>query len=200
MKNMKTKNLVLCALFASLNALLSQISIPIGPVPINLTHISTFAAAGLLGAKYGALSQIVFVLMGAVGLPVFSGFMGGIGRILGPTGGYIIAYAVCAYTAGWIMERFGKSVKVMIAAMYTGWILTYAIGTLWYVYITHTNFITALTLCVIPFLLGDGLKTVLSMALIKRLNPVVSCGNMKTEQEKISAQRIHLRKGTKHEL
>ncbi|MEY8354472.1 biotin transporter BioY [Lachnospiraceae bacterium 54-53] len=86
MSERKTKNLVLCALFASLNAVLSQISIPIGPVPINFTHISTFVAAGLPG---------------------------GLNRILGPTGGYIIAYTGCAFVAGRIMERFGKSTAAM---------------------------------------------------------------------------------------
>lgn len=173
MSGKKTKNLVLCALFASLNAVLSQISVPIGPVPINLTHISTFVAAGLLGARYGAMSQMVYVFMGAVGLPVFSGFMGGMNRVLGPTGGYIIAYIGCAYAAGLIIDRFGKSIISMMAGIYTGWIITYAFGTLWYVWITQTGFIAALTVCVFPFLPGDTLKTILSLWLIKRLSPVV---------------------------
>ncbi|OPX42659.1 biotin transporter BioY [Ruminiclostridium hungatei] len=77
MRKNKTKELALCALFAAMTAILPQISIPIGPVPLNLAHISTFIAAGLLGAKSGALSQIIFAFTGAVGLPVFSGFMGG---------------------------------------------------------------------------------------------------------------------------
>ena len=67
---------VLCAFFAALNAVLAQITIPIGPVPINLTHLSTYTAAGLLGARYGALSQLVYVLMGVIGLPVFSDSLG----------------------------------------------------------------------------------------------------------------------------
>ncbi|MDF2889402.1 MAG: biotin transporter BioY, partial [Lacrimispora sp.] len=108
MKNLKTKEITLCALFASLTAILSQITIPIGPVPINMAHLSVFLAAGLLGSRLGALSQLTFVLMGAAGLPVFSGFNGGLTRIAGPTGGYIISYVVSAYVIGWILERFGK--------------------------------------------------------------------------------------------
>lgn len=171
MKKTNTKKLALCGLFAALSAILSQIIIPIGPVPVNLTHISVFVAAGLLGARYGALSQLVFVALGAVGLPVFSGFNGGLARVVGPTGGYIIAYILTAFAVGFIIDRFGKSVKVLIIAMYTGWIVTYIFGTLWYVNVTHTNFIAALLMCVVPFLLGDALKTVLSAFLIKRLIP-----------------------------
>ncbi|WP_394522879.1 biotin transporter BioY [Lacrimispora sp. JR3] len=169
------KELTLCASFAALSAILSQIAIPIGPVPINLAHISVFTAAGLLGARYGALSQFVFVLMGAVGLPVFSGFNGGLFSVIGPTGGYIIAYIASAFLAGLIIERSGKStVPVLAAAIYTGWIVTYLFGTLWYCYITHTGFAAALMVCVIPFLPGDFFKTCFSIYLIKKLNPVLS--------------------------
>lgn len=173
MRKNKTKVFALCAMFAAMTAILSQISIPIGPVPINLAHISTFIAAGLLGAKYGALSQIIFVFMGAVGLPVFSGFMGGMGRVLGPTGGYIVAYILCAFVAGFIIDSLGKSTKVLIASIYAGWIVVYAFGTAWYAFITHTSFVAALMVCVVPFLIGDALKTILCVFLIKRLSPLL---------------------------
>ncbi len=174
MTNKTTKTLILCAFFAALTAVLSQVAVPLGPVPTNLAHISVFLAAGLLGAKYGALSQLVYALIGAAGLPVFAGFMGGIGRILGPTGGYIIAYIITAFVAGFIIERFGrKSVKISFMAMYAGWIITYFFGTLWYTYVTQTNFMAALSVCVVPFLVGDCIKTILSAYLIKRLSAIV---------------------------
>ena len=170
----KTKTLALCAFFAALNAILSQTLIPIGPVPINLAHISTFAAAGLLGAKYGALSQFVFVFMGAMGLPVFAGFMGGIGRVLGPTGGYIAAYIGAAFVTGLIMDRFGrKSMKVLIPAIYAGWIICYVLGTAWYAYSLQAHVAEAIMICVVPFLPGDFLKTLLCAFLIKRLHPML---------------------------
>lgn len=173
MKKIKTLELVLCALFAALSAILSQLSIPIGPVPINLTHVSIFVAAGLLGAKYGAVSQILFVLMGASGVPVFSGFNGGIGIVLGPRGGFIIGYIGCAFVTGLIIDHFGKSIKALTAAMYAGWIVTYTLGVSWYMYITHTGFIAALLVCVLPFLAGDIPKTILSSMLVNRLHPVL---------------------------
>ena len=166
---LSTKELAQCALFAALSAVLSQISIPIGPVPINLAHISTFTAAGLLGSRRGALSQVIFVLMGAVGLPVFSGLSGGMGRVLGPTGGYIISYIGCAFVTGLIIERFGKSFLTLVLAMYVGWAIVYVFGTLWYIYLTHTGPVSALLVCVIPFLPGDAAKTILCATLIKLL-------------------------------
>ncbi|MBE5992006.1 MAG: biotin transporter BioY [Paenibacillaceae bacterium] len=173
MKNLKTKEITLCALFASLTAILSQITIPIGPVPVNFAHLSTFLAAGLLGSRLGALSQLTFVLMGAAGLPVFSGFNGGLTRIAGPTGGYIIGYVVSAYVTGWVLERFGKrTVKTLALSILAGWLVTYSFGTLWFSYITHTSFTAALSLCVIPFLPGDLLKTCITIVLVRRLYSV----------------------------
>ena len=107
MKSITTKKIALCGLFAALTAVCAQISIPIGPVPINMAHLSVFMAAGILGSKYGALSQVVYLCLGAMGLPVFSGFMGGLGRLTGPTGGYIVGYVVTAFDVGFLFEKFG---------------------------------------------------------------------------------------------
>jgi len=161
--------MILSAMFAALSAVLSQISIPIGLVPINLTHVSVFLAAGLLGAKYGTFSQVAFVLMGAFGIPVFSGFAGGVGIIAGPTGGFIIGYVCCAYVSGQIINRFGKSMKALIPAMYAGWVASYVPGVLWFMHVTGIKLAAALPFCVFPFLLGDAAKTALSAALVNRL-------------------------------
>jgi len=169
----RTLPLTLCALFAALSAILSQIAIPIGPVPVTMTHTSVFMAAGLLGAKYGSLSQLVFVLMGAAGLPVFSGFRGGFGIITGPTGGFIIGYIGCALVTGLLIGRFGMSLKALIPAMYAGWLVTYVCGVTWFMYSTNTGFLPALTVCVYPFLPGDVLKTAISAVLIGRLHPII---------------------------
>ena len=165
---MKTTQLVLCAFFAALSAVLSQIQIPIGPVPIALTHISIFMSAGLLGAKYGTISQLVYVLMGAVGIPVFSGFAGGMGVAAGPTGGFIAGYIGCALVTGLIIDRFGRSLKSLIPAMYAGWVVTYALGVPWFMHVTNMP-LAATLLYMAPFLPGDLLKTVLSAVLVKRL-------------------------------
>ena len=173
MKPIKTRMLILCALFAALNAILSQLAVPIGPVPINFVHASIFTAVGLLGIKYGTLSQVVFVLMGAAGLPVFSGLSGGIGVIMGPAGGFIISYVFCALIAGFVMERFGRSTKTLVLAMYSGWIVTYVLGVARFMYVTNTNLAAALPVVMLPFLPGDVLKVVVSVVLINRLYVVV---------------------------
>ena len=174
---MKTADLALCAFFAALSAILSQIIIPIGPVPVSFTHISIFAAAGLLGAKLGTVSQIVYVLLGAAGVPVFAGFTGGIGAVAGPRGGFIIGYVLCALAVGLIVDRFGKSFKILIPAMYVGWVFTYVPGVSWFMRVTGAELAAALPLCVFPFLPGDLLKTVLCAILVKRLSPALKALN-----------------------
>ena len=179
---MKTKYLTMCAIFAALSAVLSPISIPIGAVPINFIHISIFLAAGLLGAKYGTISQVVFVLLGTIGLPVFSGFRGGVGVIAGYTGGFIIGYIGCAFVTGILIDRFGTGMKVLIPAMYAGWLVTYALGIMWYVFVTNTGIFAAVSACVLPFLLGDFCKTMLSAVLIHRIRPILQKGAEKADE------------------
>lgn len=177
----KTLDLSVCALFVALSAVLSQITIPIGIVPINLTHISVFLAAGLLGSRYGTFSQIGYVFLGMVGLPVFTGFNGGLGVIFSPTGGFIFGYLACTFITAYIIERFGSSFKVLIPAMYAGWLVTYALGVPWFMAVTGTNSVTAaISACMLPFLPGDLAKTVLSAILINRLRPVFLKGMGRT--------------------
>jgi len=171
---MKTKQLIMCSIFAALSAVLSQLSIPIGPIPISMTHVSIFLAAGLLGAKYGAASQAVYALLGAVGAPVFTGLSGGFAIIAGPRGGFIIGYIACAFISGFMIERFGRSYKSLIVSMYSGWVITYLFGLSWFIFVTGTPLIESISLCVLPFLPGDALKTILCAALIIRLHPVLT--------------------------
>lgn len=102
----RTSYMALCGLFAALMAICSFISIPLGftPVPVNLATLGVFLAGGLLGKKYGTVSIAVYVLLGAVGVPVFAGFKGGVGVLAGPTGGYIIGYIAAAFLVGLLVE------------------------------------------------------------------------------------------------
>ena len=176
MKKLDVRMMALAALFAALSGVLSQITIPIGPVPINLTHVAIFTAVGILGTKYGVVSQIVFVALGAVGVPVFSGFTGGVGIIAGPTGGFIIGYIGCALATGLMVKWLGKSIKALIISMYVGWLVTYLMGAGWYMWRMDAGLVQALVYCVVPFLLGDIPKTILSAVLVNRIGVAVKAG------------------------
>ena len=168
MKKIRARDITLCAFFAALSAVLSQASIPLGPVPITFTHFSIFTAVGLLGAKQGTLSQVIFVMIGLAGVPIFSGFSGGIGVIATPVGGFIVGYIFCALTAGIIMDRFGRSVSALLVAMLAGWVVTYLFGIPWFMHITGMNLSQSL-IFMIQFLPGDALKTALSIVVIRRV-------------------------------
>lgn len=172
---MKTKKLILCALFAALTAICSMIVIPLPftPVPINLATLSVFLAGGLLGARGGAVSQIVYVILGAVGLPVFAGFTGGFGIITGPTGGYIVGYVAAAWLVGLMTEKLGHGYYKSIVSMIAGLAVCYTLGTLWFMHITSTGLAAALMMCVAPFLLGDAIKIAAGSILIKKLHHLI---------------------------
>lgn len=172
---MKTKKMILCALFAALTAVCSMISIPLPftPVPINLATLSVFLAGGLLGSRYGALSQLVYVLLGAIGLPVFHSFTGGLGILTGPTGGYIIGYVAAAWLIGFLSEKLGRVYYKNMISMTAGLAVCYTLGTVWFMYITSTGLAAALMLCVVPFLLGDAIKIVAGSILVKKLHRLV---------------------------
>lgn len=172
---MKTKKLILCALFAALTAVCSMISIPLPftPVPINLATLSVFLAGGLLGSRDGAISQGVYVVLGAVGLPVFHSFTGGFGILTGPTGGYIIGYVAAAWLTGLLTEKLGHRFIKNVFSMIAGLAACYTLGTFWFMYITSTGLAAALMMCVVPFLIGDAVKILAGSILVKKLHKLV---------------------------
>jgi biotin transport system substrate-specific component len=171
----KTLNLALCALFAALTAILSQIALPIGPVPINMAAFAVFCAGTLLGSKLGALSLTVWVGLGASGIPVFSMWRGGLVVLIGPTGGYIVGYIAAAFVTGLITERFNKNNKIYLyfSAMLAGALTYFIMGTMWFMFLSRAGFIEALTVCVVPFIPGDLLKIAATATLTKRIRPVI---------------------------
>lgn len=175
-KKMKTIELSLCALFAALTAILSQLAIQVGPVPINLATFSVFLAGALLGARAGAVSQTVYVLLGMIGVPVFSMFRGGAGVLLGPTGGYIAGYILAAWLEGFMIERLGNKIFILASSMLAGCFIYMITGTGWYMFSTKNGLAEALMTCVIPFLPGDALKIILAAVLAHRLKPIIHVG------------------------
>lgn len=172
-----TVKLTVCAMFTALTAICSwiQIALPFTPVPVNLATFAVMLSGCILGPVYGTVSQIVYVLLGAVGAPVFSGGAAGFGIIAGPTGGYIIGYvilsAVCGFASHTHMTNGSAkpSAVRLAAAMTLGNILLYATGTAWFMYVTANDLASSLMMCVIPYLPGDALKMIAGIAIVKRL-------------------------------
>lgn len=169
MKNRTTLSLVFCGMFAALTAVASQISIPIGLVPINLATLAVFLAGGVLGAKKGAASQAVFLVLGFAGLPVFANFRGGAAALVGPTGGYLIGYVAAAWLVGSFCDHFGRKPLELTGFLIAGLAICYFLGTAWFMFVTKNGLWSALTLCVFPFLVGDALKIAAALVLIPRL-------------------------------
>ena len=171
------KDMAYVAIMAVVIAICSWISIPT-TVPFTLQTFAVFLAVGVLGGRRGTFAVLVFILLGAVGVPVFAGFQGGIGVLLGTTGGYIIGFLLSALLY-WAMTRaLGEKTPVMVAAMVLGLIVCYAFGTAWFmvVYARNAGAIglgTALGWCVFPFIIPDLVKIALAVGLTRVLKPHV---------------------------
>ena len=173
----KTYDIVYIGVFAVIMAICSWISIPT-TVPFTLQTFGVFVTVGVLGGKRGSLSVLVYLLLGLIGVPVFAGFSGGVGVLLGSTGGYIIGFLFSALVM-WGMEMaFGKSRFVLVLSMILGLMVCYLFGTIWFmtVYARTTGAIgvmTALGWCVFPYIIPDGIKIVLAMILCKKVAQII---------------------------
>lgn len=165
--------MVYASLFAALTAVGAFLAIPIGPVPIVLQNMFVFLAGLLMGGRWGLASVGVYLLAGACGLPVFAGGLGGIGRIVGPTGGYLIGYLPAVYIIGKISARTHPRPVCDVLAMLCGTVLLYACGVTWLKIVTGMTTAKALAAGLIPFLIGDALKIAAAAAIAKALRPVV---------------------------
>lgn len=153
------------ALMAAVTCVVGPLTIPIGPVPVSLVPLVIFLSVYILGTKKGTLSLLIYLLIGAVGVPVFSGFTGGIGKLAGPTGGYIIGYILMALIAGWFIHRFYDTVALQFLGMILGLAVLYAFGTAWLAYSAEMTFAAALAIGVLPFIIFDLIKIVIAIFL-----------------------------------
>lgn len=173
----RTIDLVYMALGAVLIAVCSWISIP-ATIPFTMQTFAVFFVLSLLGGKRGTMAIIVYVLLGAVGIPVFSQFTAGIGVLLGNTGGYIIGFVFAGLVYRIIISRSGKKLWTEILAMVIGLAVVYAFGTAWFMIVyTRANGAVGLAAvlgwCVIPFIIPDLVKLGLAVTLARRLSPVL---------------------------
>ncbi len=175
--NIRTVDMVYVAVGAALIAVCSWISIPT-TVPFTLQTFAVFLLLSMLGAKRGTLAVIVYILLGAVGAPVFSGFKGGIGVLLGVTGGYIIGFLLTGLIYGLTVKLAGYKLLTEIIGLVTGLIACYALGTVWFIYVYSKNsgsigVVAALSMCVFPFIIPDAIKMILAIMLARRTRAVI---------------------------
>lgn len=169
----RTYDMAYIAVFAVLIAICSWISIPTA-IPFTLQTFAVFLAVTVLGGRRGTMAVAVYVLLGAIGVPVFAEFTGGLGILLRSTGGYLIGFIFAALVM-WLMERlFGRKIWVQAVSMALGMVTYYTFGTIWFmqVYMRTTGDVGLMTVfgwCVIPFVLPDVVKSVLALTLGNRL-------------------------------
>ena len=158
-----TRKLTRCALFAAMMALCAWIGVPLGHTVFTMQTFGVLLALGLLGGKRGTVSILCYLLLGAAGLPVFSGFRGGIGAILGPTGGYLWGFLATGLVF-WSLEKWSRPL-----AMTAGLAACYACGTVWYMTYTGGALAVVLAQTVLPYLIPDAVKLILALRLTRRL-------------------------------
>jgi biotin transport system substrate-specific component len=164
-RKLTTYQLSVTALMAAVMCILGPVSVPIGPIPVSLTNLVIYFSVLLLGTRLGTLSYLVYLLLGAFGLPVFSGYMGGLAKLAGPTGGYLIGFIPMAILSGIFLKKFdGKALPVALG-MIAGTLVDYILGTIWFVVLMQCDFLYALGVCVFPFIPGDLVKIVLAVVL-----------------------------------
>lgn len=162
---MKTRRMILCALFAALTAVCAQVTVPMGVVPMNLALLPVLVCGALLPWRYAAGAMLLYLLMGLAGLPVFAGMSGGPGRLFGLSGGYLFGYVLCAAVVAWLLEKRASP----WLAMGAGVIACYGMGTLWLMLVGHMGARAAVSIGVLPFVLGDAAKVFVANLLARRL-------------------------------
>jgi len=171
--NIQLRMTVYASLLAALIAAGAYLAIPIGPVPVVLQNLFVFLAGLLLGSRWGVASVGVYLFAGALGLPVFAGGIGGIGRLVGPTGGYLVGFLPAVFVIGLIAERAKNNVFVEVIAMVCGAVIIYLFGVTWLKLLTDMTLSKTLAIGMYPFLLGDIIKIAAAVPIVKALRPVM---------------------------
>ena len=176
-ENVKVLDLVYIAIGAALIAICSWISIPTA-VPFTLQTFAVFFVLLLLGGERGTIATLVYILLGAIGVPVFAGFSGGIGVLFGSTGGYIIGFLFVGLIYMLFTKFFKKNLVIKIVALVLGLTVCYAFGTVWFMHVYmqsngEIGLLAVLGWCVFPFIIPDLLKMALAVVISKRIEPVI---------------------------
>lgn len=162
-KSLSIQQLAVIGVMTAVTCILAPLSIPIGMVPISFTNLAVYFALYVLGTKKGTISYIVYLLLGVVGVPVFSGFTSGPAKLFGPTGGYLIGFIFMAIIAGIFIDKFTNKMYFCFCGMVLGTAVCYLLGTLWLAYSGNLTFAEALAAGVLPFIPGDLIKIIIAM-------------------------------------
>ena len=170
---MKIRNMALCAMFAALLAVCAWVAFPVGDSVITMQTFALFLTLGILGGKRGTVAVCVYLLLGIVGVPVFSGFQGGYAVLLGPTGGYLFGFLATALIY-WLVTALGRDKEISrLLGMVLGLLGCYLLGTLWfgfgYLSAGALSWGAILLKCVVPYLLPDTAKLIMAWLLARRL-------------------------------
>jgi biotin transport system substrate-specific component len=170
----KLRRMVLASLMAALTAVGAYIHVPIGPVPIVLSTLFVILTGLLLGSRWGLASMALYLLVGAIGIPIFAGGKGGFAHFLGPTGGYLIGYLVSAWITGLISERANRSLIRDVIAAVIGSLILYGCGVPWLKIVTEMSWSRAFLMGMIPFLIGDAIKVFVAVVLTRSARPMLN--------------------------
>lgn len=171
-----TAQMTVAALMTAVMCILGPMALPlpVSPVPISLTNLVLYFMIYILGTKLSLISLGIYLLLGAVGLPVFSGFAGGLGKLAGPTGGYLLGFVFMTMISGFAVERFPGRPVICGAGMILGTAVCYLFGTVWLAGQMSLSFPAALGIGVIPYLPGDAVKIILAVVLGPGIRRAVS--------------------------
>lgn len=177
MNKSKTKDLATVSLCAALMCVCSWIQFP-SAVPFTLQTFAVFFIALTFGTKKAFTSTVIYILLGAVGLPVFSGFQGGVGALLGATGGFVLGFIPSVIAVSLLARKFAKSFLTSAVCCLPGLVICYASGLLWYVFVYGGgNLKSAFFVCVLPFIVPDVLKIILASTVSQRVYRIVNNHN-----------------------
>ena len=173
------RDMMLAPLFAALTGLGALMVIPVYPVPFTLQTLFTYLSAMLLGRKIGTLSQVIYILLGVIGLPIFSAGKAGLGILLGPTGGYLWGFIISAYTMGILVEKKNiNKIKGFIVVGIIGLFIINFCGALQLYIVTQLSLKAVLLTGVIPFIIGDFIKIVTASFIAHKLKLTLTLNRM----------------------
>ncbi len=161
-KKITTYQMAVTALMAAVLCVIGPLSVPIGAIPISLSNFVISLTVWLLGPKFGTLSVAIYLALGAVGMPVFSGYGGGLAKLAGPTGGYLIGYLAMALIGGLFVEKSKGNPVISGIGLVIGVAVSYVFGTAWFVFQMGCELSYALAVCVYPFIAFDLAKVIIA--------------------------------------